>query len=393
MATYLYEVLDRLIAFDTVSSHTILPAIEYLADQMAGHGLKTAVHRIDVLGIPQANLIAWMGPPRPDGLIITGHLDTVPVEGQPGWEHDPLKMEIASDRIFGRGTSDMKGFLAQCAEIARTLERTRLQRPVVFVFTADEEVGMLGARELAPALQGILRDLPQPGLAWIGEPTSYSVLHAHKSICTFEVRVRGRGGHSGAPDQGVNAIAVMGKVIEALGRLQAERRVIANFEFADVFPESPYDVMNLGTIHGGLATNVIAEQCLLRASYRSLPKTDPLALYEEIKRRLGAIDPHDYASNNFAAAIEVELLLAAPPMWSNRGSKLEQVLFEVTGNNSARGAQFATDGAWFSGAGIQCLICGPGDYEQAHQPNEFIRRDAFERGPAIITRVIEQMCM
>jgi acetylornithine deacetylase len=393
MATYLYEVLDRLIAFDTVSSHSILPAIEYLADQMAGHGLKTVVHRIDVLGIPQANLIAWMGPPRPDGLIITGHLDTVPVEGQPGWEHDPLKMEIAGDRIFGRGTSDMKGFLAQCAEIARTLERTRLKRPVVFVFTADEEVGMLGARELAPALQGILRDLPQPGLAWIGEPTSYSVLHAHKSICTFEVRVRGRGGHSGAPDQGVNAIAVMGKVIEALGRLQAERRATASFEFADVFPESPYDVMNLGTIRGGLATNVIAEQCLLRASYRSLPKTDPLALYEEIKRRLDVIDPHDYASNNFAAAIEVELLLAAPPMWSNRGSKLEQVLFEVTGNQSARGAQFATDGAWFSGAGIQCLICGPGDYEQAHQPNEFIRRDAFERGPAIITRVIEQMCM
>jgi acetylornithine deacetylase len=393
MATYLYEVLDRLIAFDTVSSHSILPAVEYLADQMAGHGLKTVVHRLDVLGVPQANLIAWMGPPRPEGLIITGHLDTVPVEGQPGWTHDPLKMEVAGDRIFGRGTSDMKGFLAQCADIARTMERTRLKRPVVFVFTADEEVGMLGARELAPALQGILRDVPQPGLAWIGEPTSYNVLHAHKSICTIEVRVRGRGGHSGAPDQGVNAIAVMGKVIEALGRLQAERRAAANPEFADVFPESPYDVMNLGTIRGGLATNIIAEQCILRVSYRSLPKTDPLALYEEIKRRVEAIDPHDYASANFAATIELELLLSAPAMWSNRGSKLEQALFEATGNQSARGAQFATDGAWFSGAGMQCLICGPGDYEQAHQPNEFIRRDAFERGPAIITQIIEQICM
>jgi len=252
---------------------------------------------------------------------------------------------------------------------------------------------MLGARELAPALQGILGDVPQPTLAWIGEPTSYNVLHAHKSICTFEVRVRGRGGHSGAPDQGVNAIAVMGKVIEVLGNLQAERRAIDNPEFADVFPESPYDVMNLGTIRGGLAANVIAEQCVLRASYRSLPKTDPLALYAELKQRLGAIDPHDYASANFAATIEVDLLLAAPPMWSSRGTTLERILFEVTGNKSARGAQFATDGAWFSGAGIQCLICGPGDYEQAHQPNESIRREAFERGPAMITRVIERMCM
>lgn len=393
MATYLYEVLDRLIAFDTVSSNSILPAIEYLADQMAGHGLKTAVHKIDILGVPQANLIAWTGPPCPDGLIITGHADTVPVEGQPGWDRDPLKMEIDGDHIFGRGSSDMKGFLAQCADAARTLERSQLKHPVVFVFTADEEVGMLGARELAPTLQRILGEVPQPRLAWIGEPTSYEVLHAHKSICTFEVRVRGRGGHSGAPDQGVNAIAVMGKVIGLLGRLQAERRAIDNSEFADVFPESPYDVMNLGTVRGGLATNIIAEQCVLRASYRSLPKTDPLALYEEVKRRLVAIDPHDYASDKYAATIELDMLLAAPPMWSDRGTSLEKVLFEVTSNKSARGAQFATDGAWFSGAGIQCLICGPGDYEQAHQPNESIRREAFERGPAMITRVIERMCM
>jgi len=393
MATYLYEVLDRLIAFDTVSSHTIVPAIEYLADQLTSHGLKTVVDRIDIAGVPQANLVAWIGPPRPDGLIITGHLDTVPVEGQPGWERDPLKMEIDGNHIFGRGSSDMKGFLAQCADVVRTLELARLKRPLVFIFTADEEVGMLGARELAPALQMLLGDVPQPNLAWIGEPTSYNVLHAHKSICSFEVRVRGRGGHSGAPDQGVNAIAVMGKVIDVLGGLQAERRAIGSSEFADVFPESPYDVMNLGTVHGGLATNVIAEQCVLRASYRSLPKTDPLALYEEIGRRLSAIDPHDYASDNFAAAIELDLLLAAPPMWSNRDTRLEKILFEITGNQSARGAQFATDGAWFSGAGIQCLICGPGDYEQAHQPNESIRRDAFDRGPAMITQVIERMCM
>jgi acetylornithine deacetylase len=390
---YLYQVLDRLIAFDTVSSHTIVPAIEYLADQMVGHGFKTAVHRLDVLGVPQANLIAWAGPPSPDGLIITGHLDTVPFEGQPGWERDPLKMEVDAERVYGRGSSDMKGFLAQCADVARTLEKSRLKRPLVFVITADEEIGMLGARELAPALQALLGDVPRPNLAWIGEPTSYSVMHAHKSICTFEIRVRGRGGHSGAPHQGANAIAVMGKVIETLGRIQAEQRARPNPEFAEIFPESPYHVMNLGTVRGGLATNVIAEECILRASYRSLPKTDPLALYEEIKRRLTLIDRHDYAGGESVADIDVAVLLAAPPMWSTRGTRLEEALFEVTGAQTAHGAQFATDGAWFSSAGIQCLICGPGDYAQAHQPNESIRREALERGPSIITRVIERMCM
>jgi acetylornithine deacetylase len=393
MASYLYEVLERLIAFDTVSSHSIIPAVDYLADQMTSHGLRTAVHKIDVLGVPQANLVAWAGPARPDGLIITGHLDTVPVEGQPGWKRDPFNMEINADRIFGRGSSDMKGFLAQCADAVRTLEQARLKRPLILVFTADEEVGMLGARELTPALRQLLGDVPQPSLAWIGEPTSYNVLHAHKSICSFEVQVHGRGGHSGAPDQGVNAIAVMGKIIEVLGRLQAERRAIDNSEFAEIFPESPYDVMNLGTVHGGLATNVIAEQCVLRGSYRSLPKTDPLEIYEEIKRRLAEIDLHDYAGARFTATIEPRLLLSAPPMWSDRNTLLERVLFEVTGNNAARGAQFATDGAWFSGAGIQCLICGPGDYDQAHQPNESISREAFERGAVMVTRVIERMCM
>ncbi|HKV55322.1 MAG TPA: acetylornithine deacetylase [Candidatus Binataceae bacterium] len=392
MTTYLYEVLERLIGFDTVSSHSDVPAMEYLASQIADHGFKTSLHRFEISGVPQANLIAWSGPPAPGGLIITGHLDTVPVEGQPGWEREPFKMEIADDRIYGRGSSDMKGFLAQCADCARTLDRNRLKRPLVFVFTADEEVGMLGARSVAPALAEILGDVPRPDLAWIGEPTSYDVLHAHKSICAFEIRVRGRGGHSGAPDQGVNAIAVMGKVLDVIGRFQAELRDQRSAEFAEVFPESPHDVMNFGTINGGIATNVIAEQCALRMTYRSLPGVDPLALYEEVKRRIAAIDTHDYASNKFAASIEVATPFAAPSMFSPRGTALEQVLFAVTGNTAARGAQFATDGAWFAGAGINCLICGPGDYAQAHQPNESIRREPFERGPALIADVIQRMC-
>lgn len=392
MPSYLYEVLERLIAFDTVSIHSDVPAMEYLAGHMEHHGFKAALHRIEVSGMPQANLVAWAGPPRPGGLIVTGHLDTVPVEGQPGWERDPFKMETAGDRIFGRGTSDMKGFLAQCAAAARDLDHAGLKRPLVFAFTADEEVGMLGAERVAPELAHILGDTPRPDLAWIGEPTSFGVLHAHKSICAFEVRVRGRGGHSGAPEMGVNAIAVMAKALDAIGRLQAERRAVRNPEFEGVFPESPYDVMNFGTISGGIATNVIAEQCALRMTYRSLPGTDPLALYEEVKRRLAEIDPHDYASDHFAARIEVGRPVFAPAMSSRRGTPLEHALFAATGNGDSRGAPFATDGAWFSGAGIDCLICGPGDYDQAHQPNESIRRDAFERGPALIAEVIRAMC-
>jgi len=392
MSTHLYEVLERLIAFDTVSTHSDTPAMEYLASDFDGAGFETALHRIDVSGVPQTNLVAWAGPPHPDGLIISGHLDTVPVEGQPGWERDPFRMEVGGDRIYGRGTSDMKGFLAQCADAARAIDLQRLRRPLVFVFTADEEIGMRGAASIAPELQNLLGEVPRPKLAWIGEQTSLAIFHAHKSICAFEVRVRGRGGHSGNPELGVNAIAVMGKVLDVIGRLQAERRNTRSAEFAAVFPDAPYDVMNFGTITGGIATNIIAEQCAMRMTYRALPDSDPLALYEEIKRRVSELDTHDYGSRSHVAAIELGKPTIAPPLFSPRDTTLERALFEVTGANNALGAPFATDGAWFAREGIVTLICGPGDFAHAHQPNESIAKDLFERGPAMVLKVVEQMC-
>ena len=391
--THLYEVLDRLIAFDTVSSHSDVPAMEYLAGEFDGAGFKTVLHRLELSGVPQANLVAWAGPPRPDGLIISGHLDTVPVEGQPGWERDPFRMEVAHSRIYGRGTSDMKGFLAQCAAAARSLDKTRLARPLVFLFTADEEVGMRGAASVAPRLQDLIGEVPRPKLAWIGEPTSSSVYHAHKCICAFEIRVRGRGGHSGNPELGVNAIAVMGKVIAAIGQLQAERRAVSSEAFAAVFPEAPYDVMNFGMVSGGIASNIIAEQCALRISYRSLPDTDPLELYREIERRLLGLDRHDYGSTHHVASIEIGKPVIAPPLLSPRGTPLERALFAVTGQTTAQGAPFATDGAWFAREGIVTLICGPGEFEQAHQPNESISQAGFERGVQTIAEVVERMCV
>ena len=392
MSTHLYEVLERLVAFDTVSVHSDVPAMEYLAGEFDGAGFETALHHLDAGGVPQANLVAWAGAPRPDGLIISGHLDTVPVAGQPGWERDPFRVEIAGDRVFGRGTSDMKGFLAQCADAARSLDLDRLIRPLVFVFTADEEVGMRGAASVTPALQELLGDVPRPNLAWIGEPTSLSIFHAHKCVTAFEVKVRGRGGHSGNPELGVNAIAVMGKALDAVGRLQAERRNTRSQQFAAIFPDAPYDVMNFGTITGGIASNIIAEQCAMRMTYRSLPDADPLELYREIERRLRALDLHDYGSPHHVATIELGAPTVAPPLLSPRDTPLERALFAVTGQTTASGAPFATDGAWFAREGIVTLICGPGEFEQAHQPNESISRAAFERGPATIAAVVERMC-
>ena len=175
MSAYLYEVLERLVAFDTVSSNSDVPAMEFLAERMTAHGFKVDLHRIEVAGTPQLNLVAWAGPPRPDGLTISGHLDTVPYAGQPGWTRDPLKLGLDADRVWGRGTTDMKGFLAECVAAAAALDVRALKRPLVFIFTSDEEVGCLGAQSICGALTSILEEIPAPKLVWIGEPTSWQV--------------------------------------------------------------------------------------------------------------------------------------------------------------------------------------------------------------------------
>jgi acetylornithine deacetylase len=392
MSKYLYEVLERLIGFDTVSANSDVPAMEYLADHLDRAGLRTALHRSEIARVTQANLVAWAGPPEPDGLIVSGHLDTVPFAGQPGWEREPLRMETIGDRVFGRGTTDMKGFLAQCADAARLLDRGRLRRPVVFIFTASEEIGGLGAQRVTPELPDLLGDVPCPSLAWIGEPTSFAIHAAHKSAVVVEIAIRGRGGHSGAPHQGVNAIAVAGKVIEVIGGLQEERRAQADPQFAAMFPDSPFDVMNFGTIRGGIAENVIAEQCILRLSYRTLPGVDPTNLRDQIAHRCAAIDAYDYASRDHRATISVGEAKVMPPMASRLGTSLEQALLRVTGEQTVSGAPFCTDGGWFANAGISSLICGPGEYAQAHQPNESIPRGALDRGTAMVLQVIERLC-
>ena len=392
MDSYLHAVARRLVACNTVSSKSNVEAMEYLGSHLDDHGFRVALQRTTVAGVPKVNLVASAGPPEPDGLIISGHVDTVPFEGQSGWTRDPLRLEIEDTRVYGRGTSDMKVFLAHCVDAAAQLDLATLKRPLIFLFTADEEVGCLGAARLLPFLAAALGRIPQPHLAWIGEPTSYQVFHAHKGIVVFTIAIHGRGGHSSVPEQGVNAIAVAGKVIEAIGGYQAELRTQRSVAFATVFPDSPYTTLNFGSIQGGTAANMIAEKCTLQVSYRPLPQTDPLEGYREIQRHIRALDLRDYGSPTLQATVEMSEPLIVPPLLSPRGTPLEGVLFEEFGTQTSGGAPFATDGCQFASNGIASLICGPGELEQAHQPNESIRRDAFENGTRHVLSVVRRLC-
>jgi acetylornithine deacetylase len=387
----LEEVAGRLVATDTVSSRGNAGLMGELGDWLEQAGFRVRLQAWGEGESAKANLVAVAGPPEPDGLVLSGHLDVVPFRDQPGWTRDPLRLAFEGDRVYGRGTSDMKVFLAQCVDAAARLDLAALRRPVVLLFTSDEEIGCLGAARLVGELDALLGEVPKPKLAWIGEPTSWRVLHAHKGVAAFGVTVHGRSGHSSVPGAGVNAIAVAAQVMAVIGELQAELRGLPRDEFAAVFPDAPYTTLNFGTIEGGTATNVIAGQCSFTLSYRPLPDEDPGWVRREIAKRLAARTFRDWGSE-VPAEIRVSEVVVAPGMLSPRGNALERALAEELPDVGG-GAPFCTDGGRFAAAGIASLICGPGDLEQAHQPDESVSRRAFEEGTERILRVVERMCV
>ncbi len=387
----LESLLGDLVAHDSVSARGNRALMAGLAERCERAGARVRLQEWGEGVHAKANLVAVLGPDAPDGLILSGHADVVPFADQPGWTRDPLRLAAEGDRLVARGTSDMKGFIAQCLAALPRIDAAKLARPVVLLFTSDEEIGCLGAHRLVPELPKLLGATPLPKLAWIGEPTSGRVFHAHKGVVAFSIRVSGRGGHSSVPDAGANAIAGAAEVAARLGRLQAERRARPSARFAALFPEAPYTTFNFGTIQGGSASNMIADACTLTVSYRPLPDEPPLALWEEARARLLG-DPLRDPGSDLALAVEVGAATAAPGLLAARGTRLESELLAQFGGGDVGGAPYCTDAGRFAEAGVDSLICGPGDLAEAHQPNESISRAALLAGVEPIVAIVSRLC-
>jgi acetylornithine deacetylase len=383
--------LGELVAHDSVSANGNRALMAEIAQRCEDGGARVALQEWGDGAQAKANLVAAIGPAEPGGLILSGHTDVVPFAEQPGWTREPLRLAAEAERLYGRGTSDMKGFIAQCLSALPEIAAAPLVRPVVLVFTADEEIGCLGAQRLAPELPKLLGRTPVPRLAWIGEPTSGRVFHAHKGVVAFSVRISGRGGHSSVPEAGANAIAGAAEAARRLGRLQAELRAKPSPRFAALFPEAPYPTLNLGTIRGGSASNMIAETCALTVSYRPLPDENPLALWKEARARLLG-EPLRDPGSDLPLRVEVLPATAAPGLLTPRGTPLERELLACFGGEEVGGAPYCTDAGRFAAAGIDSLICGPGDLTEAHQPNESISRRALASGVEPIVAIAKRLC-
>jgi acetylornithine deacetylase len=330
----------------------------------------------------KANLIIRAGPEREDGegLTLSGHMDVVPAD-EPEWRSAPFALTRAGETYVGRGTADMKGFLALAINRLARLDPARLRRPLALLFTYDEEVGTLGARRFAERRD----DVPAlPRDVIIGEPTSLRVVRLHKGMIRLQLAFRGRAAHSGYPHLGRNAIEPAARAIGALAALRVEMEA-ERPAHGEHFPEVPYPALNVGLVNGGSAVNVIPDRCTVQISVRLLPEMKA----EEMAGRVSAAVADALPGEPF----ELTSLGESPAMMLDERATLHRELCAMVRQQGTESVAFATDAGWLQTVGLRCAVFGPGTIEVAHRPNEFLPIAEFERAGELLDDVVRRRCL
>jgi acetylornithine deacetylase len=389
----LWEISRQLVGFNTVSAYSNMDAAEYLANLLEDSGFAVQLLKEMIQGVEKAMVLAWAGPKVAGGLIISGHTDVVPFDGQPGWTSDPLVMHTDGQRIFGRGVTDMKVFLAQAVLAAKRLPLKKLKKPLMYVFTCDEEIAGQGSERLINVIPKLFDTYPVPSVALIGEPTNFDIFPAHKGYAAFDICIRGKGGHSSAPSIGLNSIERMAEVIRLIQEANNNFLEKPRRENTHLFPESPSSVFNCAVISGGLAANMIPEICRLTASVRIAPGDQVEEILVQLQERIESDIAKSMKAIGPEYGIFIENIITTPPMRSSMDSAFCHFLSQVMGRCVERGAPYATDGGRFQQIGISSYICGPGLLEEAHQPNESIPIANFLTGLEKVEQIIYDWCI
>ena len=375
------EMIERLIAFDTTSRNSNLELIAWVADYLKGWGIDCSLSH-DAEG-RKANLFATIGRKGDGGVVLSGHTDVVPVDGQP-WDTDPFKVVEKEGRLYGRGTSDMKSFIAVALAMVPDFLARPLSAPLHFAFSYDEEIGCLGVHGLIADVkaQGI-----RPRAALIGEPTMMTVVDAHKGIRGYRTTIRGVPAHSSATHIGVSATHAGGRFVAFLDDLFEEYQERARPDLGFV---PPYTTIQVGIINGGTANNIIAQDCLIDWHFRAMPTDDPDAITASAMEFLDGLRAKMQAQNP-ACDIVTKLRASVPPLAPDAASPATELALALTGANSTSQASFATEAGIFQQGGFPAVVCGPGDIAQAHQPNEFIALSQVEECRSFLTRLIDRL--
>jgi len=359
-------ILQELIAFDTTSRESNLAIIEHIQSYLENFGIESRITHDDTK--TKANLWATIGPDSTGGVVLSGHLDVVPVDGQQ-WSQPPFNMWQADGKLFGRGVVDMKGFIAVCLAMVPQLLRQQIKLPVHFAFTYDEEVGCIGVHGL---LKDVVDNLPLPRAVIVGEPTSMQIISGHKGSRSYQTTVKGIPAHSSDPRLGVNSIMGAAKLVTFLESLQKD---LADNHNPDCLFDPPWSTVDLGIINGGTANNIIPEFTTVQWGFRLLPEDDADALEKRVT---------DYIDNELIPALQKQSPKAdvvtentneVAPLIPDDKSPAEQLIRHLTGLNASGVVSFGTEAGAFQRSGVPAVVFGPGSINQAHQPDEFIEID------------------
>ena len=381
------EILGNLVGFDTTSRNSNLALIEWVRDYLDWHGVSSSLVG-DGAGA-KANLYATIGPEDIGGIMLSGHTDCVPVDGQ-DWSGDPFELTARDGRFFGRGTADMKGFIAVALAAVPALKAMPLRRPVHLAFSYDEELGMLGAQRLVEHLSA----MPvRPQTCVVGEPTGMEVVVAHKGKLAMTCEVTGLEAHSALTHKGVNAIEIAAEIIARLRRIGARLRLEGPFDNAF---DPPYTTVHTGTIEGGIALNVVPKTCRFGFEFRNLPGVNADDLLSELR---------DFADRELLPAMrevhpQADIRWLPLTTYPSLGGADETPFFRalrgvcgclVKGGGGK--VSFGTEGGLFHGIGIPTVVCGPGFIEQAHKPDEFVAGSQLELCEEFIADLVRKQCL
>lgn len=374
------EILAKLVSFDTTSSKTNIPCAEWIRDYLSVHGIESTM-----LNAPDgihANLFATIGSGDGPGIGLSGHMDVVPVTDQP-WETDPFTMIERDGKLYGRGTTDMKGYLACMLALAPELKRAKLNQPVHLVFSYDEEVGCTGVKGM---IDEFGKTIPKPGIVFVGEPTTMTVVDAHKGGYRFDTVVIGKDAHSSKPHLGVGSIFVAADLIGELKRIE-ER--LKEKTFNPRFDPSHLTI-TVSFIDGGIAHNIIPPRCHFSWGTRAMPNHDSMEVLHMFNAYAAKLLPGMKAIHP-DCNIETTVVGGLPPFWSGEGSPATSMALKLAGQNQTYAVPYGTEASHFQAAGCSSVICGPGDINQAHQPNEWIEEAELDRCMTFLRRLKDQI--
>jgi acetylornithine deacetylase len=376
------ELLARLIGFDTTSRNSNLALIEFVRDHLDRLGVASTLIFDDTGG--KANLLATIGPPERAGLVLSGHTDVVPVDGQ-DWSSDPFVIVERDGRLHGRGTADMKGFVAAVLALVPELLERRLKAPIHIALSYDEEVGCKGVPRLLDHLTAALPALPFGCV--VGEPTGMRVANGHKGKAGYECSVTGLASHSALNHLGVNAIEIAAEIIVHLRRRNLDFCV--NGPFADGF-EPPHCTVTTGLVEGGTALNIVPGACRFAFEFRTLPGQDAAALLAEVQAFAERELLPAMRARHPGAGIAWHELIRYPALGGAGPAELERLCCEVAGGGAPRKVAFGTEAGLFAARGIPSVVCGPGDIAVAHQPDEYVELADLERCTRFVRRLVER---